>query len=254
MRERKAIGIFLLFSAFILLTTCQLQFNKSAGNSLALRVIIPGSPSGGGKSTPALPSGAKSLVNGTSLTVTISPPQGATQTLSTSIDGKTSIDFSFSLSSSGTYQVTVDMLDGSENLLSTVSTKLTVPTGNYPVVLIMPSNLLSAVLTDSNPTTYPFGFSPTTYTYSGASAINLPCIYYPLTLTLTTVDPNATITSVTEYWVDFVGSPTTVVDSHTGSTYTLTDTAGYDETVTIILTGQDGTTQTYTLSITYGGC
>ena len=40
MRKNRAIKIFLLLSAFFILSTCQLQFNR-AGNGLDLQVIIP---------------------------------------------------------------------------------------------------------------------------------------------------------------------------------------------------------------------
>jgi len=67
-REQRAIGI-LLFCAFILLTTCQLQFNK-AGNGLALRIVVPAS-SDGSTSIPALGANGKYLLGGTSVTVMI---------------------------------------------------------------------------------------------------------------------------------------------------------------------------------------
>src|SRR5271157_5992743 len=123
MRARKVIGVLLLFAALIVLNTCQMQFNKSSGNNVALKVVVPGGASGGGKNV----SGSKSLAGGASLAVTITP-QGTTggsqQTVSTPINGNSKVDFSFSLSSSGSYQVTADMLDGSGDLLSTVSTLL----------------------------------------------------------------------------------------------------------------------------------
>ena len=246
MRERRAIRILLLLSAFIMLTTCQLQFNKSTGNSLALRLVLPGNASGGGKSTPALGSGAKSLANGTSVTVTITE-EGTTFSTQqkVSINGKTSIDFSFSLSSSGTYDVSALMQDASGNTLAQATSKLTVPTGNYPVVLTMFSSLLlNAVLADSTSATYPFSppFIPTTF--SGYSAYLASNLVLPYTLTLTTLDPQATITSVTEK-DDYSNI---FVDSHTGSEYTLTLNT-YNNTVTIIVTAQDGTTQTYTMLI-----
>jgi hypothetical protein len=236
MRERRAIGIFLLFSALVLLTTCQLQFNKSTGNSLALRIIAPANSSVGARSTPALGTNAKDLGGGTSLTVMITAPNGSQQTVSTSIGGKTSIDFSFTLTSSGTYQVSANMLDGSGSLLSTASTQLTVPTGNYPVILKMPSNLLSAVLTSFGfplPLTPPF--SPTIYSYSVSPYVS------PYTLTLTTVDPNATITSVTE-------NGNAVLPSSQG-VYTFNDST-LPLPVIIVVTAADGTTtETYTVTL-----
>jgi hypothetical protein len=238
MRERKAIGIFLLFSAFIVLTTCQLQFNKSTGNNVALKVVVPGGVSGGGKSAP----GSKSLTNGTSLTVTINQEGTTFSTQQTvSIDGKTSIDFSFSLSSSGVYDVLAVMQDASGSTLAQMTTKLTVPTGNYPVVLTMMSpNLLNAVVADSTSAIYPFSppFGPTTY--SGCVAFLSSNSVLPYTLTLTTLDPQATITSMTEN-----GIP----DPHNGSAYTLALPNNVNP-VTIVVTAQDGiTTQTYTMAI-----
>jgi len=242
MRERKAIGVLLLFSAFILLNTCQLQFNKSAGNNVALRVVVPGGASGGGKSVP----GSKSLAFGASLTVTITQEGTTFSTQQTvSLNGNTSIDFSFSLPSSGTYDVSALMEDASGDTLAQNTTKLTVPAGSYPVVLTLYSSLLlDAVLADSSGATYPFSplFSPTTY--SGYGVYLLSNAYLPYTLTLTTVDPNATITSVTEK-DDYSNI---FVDSHTGSRYTLTLNT-YNNTVTILVTAQDGTTQTYTMLI-----
>jgi len=237
MRERKAIGTLLLISIMVALTMCQMQFNRSNGNILDLRIIVPGIFSGGARSTPALGTSAKDLGGGTSLTVTVIPPQGSTQTLSTSIDGKTSVDFSFNLSSAGSYQVSAQMRNGSGNLLSTVSAQLNVPTGNYPVVLNMPSNLLSAALIDGTGYNYLAStFSPTIYSYS---------IYPyapPYTLTLTTVDPNATITSVTEK-----GNP--VLPSSHG-VYTFSDYSSFPIPVIIVVTAADGTTtETYTVTL-----
>ncbi len=236
MHKGRVIGVFLLFSAFILLTSCQLQFNRSTGNNVALRVVVPGDASGGGKSA----TGSKSLGGGTNVTVTITPQGttgGSSQTLSTSVDGKNSIDFSFALSSSGSYKVTADMLDGSGNLLSTVSTQLAVPTGNYPVVLKIPSNLLSGALTDSTGYNYLIGtFSPTVYSYSIYPYIP------PYTLTLTTVDPNATITSVTE-------KGNLVLPSSHG-VYTFSDSSPFPIPVIIVVTAADGTaTETYTVTL-----
>jgi hypothetical protein len=246
MRARKVIGVLLLFAALIVLNTCQLQFNKSSGNNVALRVVVPGGMTGGGKSVP----GSKSLTNGTTLTVTINQEGTSFSTQQTApIGGNSSFDFSFSLSSSGTYDVSAIMEDASEDILASAKTKLTVPSGNYPVVLAMYSNfLLNVVFADSYspPDTIATGFIPPPFT---TTTIYPSCDYYnpPLTLTLTTVDPQATVTSVTESYNSII-----VVDSHTGSTYTLTDISGYNDAVTILVKGQDGTTQTYVLTLNFG--
>lgn len=147
MGKRKALRIFLLFSAFILLTTCQLQFNKSAGNNLALQIVAPESLPDGGNS-----SDGKSLTNGTSVTVKISEEGTAFSTQqSVPIAGQTDVDVSFSLSSSGTYDVSATIQDASGYTFAKTTAKLTVPTGNYPVVLPMYSSLLSgAVVTDAS--------------------------------------------------------------------------------------------------------
>ncbi len=236
MRGRKGIAASLLLSALVLLNTCQMQFNKSSGN-VALRVVIPAGMTGGGKSVP----GSKSLTNGTTLTVTISQEGTSFTTQQTvPINGGSSIDFSFSLSSTGTYDVSAVMEDASGDTLAQNTTKLTVPAGNYPVILTMFSNLLlSAVITDASGATLTFNpsFSPTTTAYTIYYTQ-----YYPWTLTLTTVDPNATITSVTEYGT---------ADSHSGNVYTL-QYNGNGDTATVLVTGEDGSTQTYTLNLQGG--
>jgi hypothetical protein len=245
MHERKVIGILVLLSALVLLGTCQLQFNNSAGNSVALQIVLPGNGSGGGK---AILSGARSLAGGTSLAVTMTGATGSQQQ-SVSINGQASIDISFSVSS-GTYQVTAQMFDGSGTILSIASAPLTVPTGNYPFVLTMPSNLLSATLV-TGATTFallPAAFSPTTYLYSGTKPV--PLFAGPPTLTLTTVDPAATLT-VTEAIGTFnftllpAGSPS-------GSSCILD--FGPDVSpavVTITVTGQNGPVETYTMTIPF---
>ncbi len=245
MRERRAIGVLLLCSAFILLTTCQMQFNKSAGNNATLRVVVPGGASGGGKGAP----GSKSLAGGASLTVTIKQGTTSIAQQSVPLSGGTSVDFSFSSLSSGTYDVLADMMDASGTItLAQNTTKLTVPSGNFPVVLTLDSSLLSnAVISGSSSApTYAFGptFNPTTFTYSSVSpALNQS--FLPYTLTLTTVDPNATITSVTEPNANGDQIP----DSHIGSVYTLALVIDFG-TVTIVVTAADGTTtQTYTMAV-----
>ena len=48
MHERKAIRFLLLFSAFMILTTCQFQFNNE-GKGLGIRLLVPASVSVRGK-------------------------------------------------------------------------------------------------------------------------------------------------------------------------------------------------------------
>jgi hypothetical protein len=108
------------------------------------------------------------------------------------------------------------------------------------------ANLSSAVLVDSLSTTYSFvpAFSPTTYAYTGVSPLTPGAGNPTFTLTLTTANPSATITSVQE--TDAFG---TVSDSHVGSVYTLS-LRSFIVTITILVTAQDGTTtQTDTMDV-----
>ena len=238
MCPRKTVGVFLSLSVLFMLTTCQLQFNKSSGNSVDLRVVVPGTASSGARSTAA--TNGKSLTNGTSLAMTITPQpgtSGSSQTFSTSIDGKTTVDFSFSLSS-GSYQVLAQMLDASGTItLAQATTKLTVPAGNYPIVLTMYSSLLfSTVFTNgdvgSAPLVFPT-FSPTTYSYTvDVSSDNTY-------LTLTTVDPSATIT---------VTQRGAAISPISGSVYAIPE--GY--LTTVLVTASNGTASTYAITLTAG--
>ena len=109
------------------------------------------------------------------------------------------------------------------------------------------ANLSNMVISDSTGTTYPYepAFSPTTYTYDNGEAILPSPGSTTFTITLTTQDPNATITSVTQE---------SVLLSHTGSTYTLSFNGFEPETITIVVTAQDGTTtQTYTFTVYASG-
>jgi hypothetical protein len=243
MGRRMATGAFLLVSAFVVLSTCQLQFNKSTGNSLALSVVVPGGVSSGGKTIVA---GARSLVNGASVTVTISQEGASFTTQQTvSLNGQASIDFSFSLTGNGVYDVLAVMQDSGGNTLAQSTTKLTVPAGDFPVVLTLTSpNLLNAVLADSlgNGISWTATFSPFTYSYNSfAFTTNLP-----LTLTLTTVDPGASI-SVTE-----IDGTNNYTDSPSGSMYTLHYTGSLTDTVTVVVTAQNATTQTYAFQLSAG--
>ncbi len=243
-------GVFLLFFVSIILTTCELQSNK-AGNSLTLQILIPGSASGAAKSTRTLATNAKSLAGGASVQVTILTEAGTPWQSSEPIStvGKTSVDYTFVLPPPGTYQVSASLFDGSGNLLAQASTSFKVPTQTNPVVLTLVNNanLSNMVITDSTGTTYPYepAFSPTTYTYDNAEAILPSPSSTTFTLTLTTQDPNATITSVLQDSNSL---------SHTGSAYTLNFDGSEPETITIVVTAQDGTTtQTYTFTVYASG-
>ncbi len=199
-----------------MLATCELQSNQSKG--LSLRVVnVPKSISSGARNVAALSAAsAKDIAGpgGATVVVTILTGTGAPWTSSEPIstNGKTSVDFAVPLPPPGAYQASAILQDASGNLLSqTGPTSFTVPTQTNPVVLTMPSNLLGLVAIDSyfgtaaslSPT-----FSPTTY--SGYS-INVSDAAY---LTLTTVDPNATISvmqagvqvNLTSYTVYSTGS------------------------------------------------
>ena len=120
-------------------------------------------------------------------------------------------------------------------------------TQNYTVTVTVsaPSSdasLSNIVLGDTLGGTYAYapGFSPTTYAYND-SATMLTDNTLTYTLTLTTTDPNATITSVFQ---------DANALSHTGSVYTLQFDGSRPQTITIVVTAQDGiTTQTYTFSV-----
>jgi len=247
MHDRRVIGIFLLFSAFIVLTTCQLQFNKSS-NALTLRIVVPAA-SAGSRSTPVLGTNDKDLSGGTSVTVTIT--QGTTtiaqQTLP--IGGNTSIDFSFVLPPPGLYQISAQLLDGSGNTLTQASTTFTVPTQTNPVVLTMPSNLFSAAITNYSGTTYQFttSFDPTIYNYT---SVTLDCTG-PFSLALTTVDPSATITVIE---TDFDSSPVTLLNAVLTPTSCQLQLNTTPATITIVVTAPDGTTQTYTMTLPFSYC
>ena len=250
MCERRAIKLLMLLAILILLNTCELQSNK-AGNGLALRVNVPASISA--HRIAAIATNARDIggPSGANVQVTILTGTGApwdsSEPISTS--GKTSVDFTFPLPPPGAYQASAQLLDATGTVLDQAGpTSFTVPPQTNPVVLTIPgANLYTMVFTSSssvdqlsNPTTgNPVTFSPIIYTYE---------ILYPgapVTLTLTTVSPNATITSVTENIVS-VG---TFVDSPTDSVYTLSWGGGDPDTVTIVVTGQNGATQTYTINI-----
>ncbi|MGA2480251.1 MAG: cadherin-like beta sandwich domain-containing protein, partial [Spirochaetia bacterium] len=139
--------------------------------------------------------------------------------------------------------------DAVGDILSQTTTKLTVPAGNYPVVLPMYSSLLSnAVFTGTDnylaPPTFAFvpTFSMTTFTYSGI--VPEPNYQFPpYALTLTTVDPQATITSVTVN-----GTPV----SPSGTTYALPSLLLLStNTIIIVVTAADGGTHTYTMTFLY---
>ena len=149
MGKLKVSGFVLLFSALVGLTTCQLQFNR-AGNSVALRVLIPGKLSGMTRGAFATASTPRSLAGGASLTVTIMQEGGSSsEQQMVSLNGQTSIDFSFTVSSSGSYQISALLQDVNAKILAQRTAQVELP-ANYPVVLPLYSSLLSDVIvTDS---------------------------------------------------------------------------------------------------------
>ena len=148
--ERKVTGTLLLSCALILLTTCQLQFNKN-GNGLTLRLLIPQTAAGGTKGVPVLGTDGKSLTNATTVEVTISQGSATIAQQTVSIGGKTSVDVTFSLSTSGSYNLKAVMLDAGGDILAQATTNLAIPTGTPLVILPLNSSLLyNTVFSDSN--------------------------------------------------------------------------------------------------------
>ncbi len=250
MRTRIALVAFLLLFAFAALTTCQLQINRLS-NALTVRVLVPANPAFKAGSMAGVVGKSKSIVNGSSLTVSIIQEGAASGTEQTiTLSGQTSVDFSFPLSATGTYNVSAQMFDAVGDTLSEASTKFNVPT-NYPVVLTMYSSLLlNAVVSDPNGEyvlSYDdgsTGFSPVVFSgYSTRPST------VPVTLTLTPVDPKATIT-VTDTDTE---TGTQYNDPGTGFVYTISGYSTYGAaipgTITITVTGGDGSVQTYTIDL-----
>lgn len=193
MHERKAIRFLLLFSAFMILTTCQFQFNNE-GKGLGIRLLVPASVSGGARST----NGAKSLAGGTGVTLTITTQAGTQWATSPLLDiNGSSVSYSFSLPPTGSYLASAELFGGSGSLISQASTPFSVPVQTNPVTLSVssgqvvvsyfpagptnPSTAVSQGFTyainalgtpivfqvnnaDSSNTLYPFGSSPVTMT------------------------------------------------------------------------------------------
>jgi hypothetical protein len=118
-------------------------------------------------------------------------------------------------------------------------------TKSYVVTVTFPSTdatLWNMVLSDTLGGTYSYSpaFSPSTTLYDDAnSMLTVSTLTY--TLTLTTTDPNATITSVFQDAASL---------SHAGSVYTLQFDMSRPQTIAIVVTAQDGTTtQTYTFKV-----
>lgn len=243
----------LLFSALILLTTCELQINKSTRKSVALQIVVPRHISGGGKGLSSRGISAKDLAGGTNVIVTIttiSPPGGATVTSSPiPTDGNPSVTYTSPSLAAGSYQASAQLLDDFQDLLSQVtSASFTVPTQTNPVVLTMPSNLLSAAITNYSGIIYQLTplFIPTTYDYTDATDCT-----GPFSLALTTVDADATITVIE---TDFTYPPVTLLNAVPSPNSCLLNLNNSPATITIVVTAPDGTTQTYTTTITFGGC
>ena len=128
MHERKAIRFLLLFSAFMILTTCQFQFNNE-GKGLGIRLLVPASVSGGARSA----NGAKSLAGGTGVTLTITTQAGTQWATSPLLDiNGSSVSYSFSLPPTGSYLASAELFGGSGSLISQASTPFSVPGPNQP--------------------------------------------------------------------------------------------------------------------------
>jgi len=235
MRKQSAIGAFLMLLVFSVLTTCQLQLNQSKG--LALHVIVPKSISSGARSVVATnAASAKDVAgpSGASVQVTIQTQAGAPWANSEPIatGGKTSVNFTVPMPPPGAYQASAQLMDASGNLLSQAGpTSFAVPTQTNPVVLTMPSNLYTMVVTDSMGVQYPTNppFTPVAYgPYSTSSYL------FPIYLTVTAVDPSASIVVIQNG---------TVISPAAGL-YTIPAT---NYPVSIVVTSADGTTSsTYT--------
>jgi len=271
MRERKAIRILLLFSAFILLTTCQLQFNKSKGNSLALQILIPGNASGGARGTPTLARNAKDLSGGTSVMVTITK-EGATSGVqqSTSINGRTSIDFTFTLSSPGSYQVSALMLGASGHSLSQATAQFTLPTGDYPVVVTMPTTAASGGIqlawgTDGSTFPNPITNASTSVSYPFEFSGSQPQIYYYQITNTSPTEPLGlgplTITNNTSTGVFSVNVPPSAPVVPPSGTEEFEIAAAYiggnktyTETVTLNTSSTNPPDETFTFTVTDSQC
>lgn len=263
MRERKVVGILLLFSAFIALTTCQLQFNK-AGNALTLQILIPANASRGAEN---LATNAKSLAGGTSVTVKITTQAGATWANSgpIAINGKTSVDYTFLMPPSGTYQVSAQLLDGSGNVLSQASTTFTVPTQTNPVVLTISGasgGIQLAWGTDGVTFGNPITNGVTSVAYPFELYAGVQIYYYQITNTSPTeqlrVGP-LTITNNTSSGLFSVNvPPSPAVPPSSTETFEIEasyiGTGTYTETVTLDTSSTNPPDQTFTFTVTDSQC
>jgi hypothetical protein len=220
MRQRNIVGIFLILGGLVLLTTCQMQFNKSNGDSLALQVVN------------------KSVVGGSSITVTIS--QGAAniaqQTLP--ISGKTSIDFAFSMPPTGTYTVAAVLLNSSGVTINQASSELKIPMGNYPVVLTFPVLVTGITIVPGTPSDGSSVISGVWTPNSSPSTLQLTAVVSP---------SDAANQSVTWSLVLVSGGAGNVSVSNTGL-ISVHDVSG-DFVANIIATANDGSGVTATFVV-----
>ena len=228
----------LLFSPFILVTTCEMQLNK-AGKTIILRIVVP-APLGGSKVAAFAGTNAKDLSGGTSVILTITPQPGTSgspQTFSSSIGGKTVVDFSVVLTP-GTYQVSAQLLDESGNGISQVaSTQTEVPTGNPVILTILPALVTGITIIPGTPSD---GSSVSSGVWTPGTS--------PSTLQLTaSVSPsNATNKSVT--W-SLSGGGGDVTVSNTGLISVNDSIAPGSFSATITVTANDGSGVTVTFTV-----
>lgn len=253
MSSSRAVGALLAFLAVVALNTCEIQFNQSKG--LVLRIIVPNTSSRGSRNILTRTTNARDIAgpSGSNVQVMILS-SGATYATSGPIAtaGKTSIDVSFVLPPSGSYQALAQLMDSSGNILSEAQTPFQVPSATNPIALTLPSNLYSVAITDSNSVQYALTppFAPIITTYSGTSPAQSAGTSF--SLTLTTVDPSATF-SVAQ--TDGAGNyPILQAGSPSGSVAVIPNRNDgyYIETVTIPVASAGGaTTQTYTMTLSF---
>ena len=231
MRERKEIRFFLLFSAFIMLATCQLQLNK-VGNALDLRVL-PGRAAGSTGS-------AKSLAGGTGVTLTITTLAGAQWETSPvlAINGS-SVSYTFGLPPTGSYLASAELFGGSGNLISQASIPFTVPVGTSPVTLSVSSGQVVVSYFQSGPT------YPATSMSNGGNTYSLDNLGTPTVFQVYNADSSNTLypfgsspVTITNNYGDFILSsqlPSTPIPPGGSADFAieLVSNSGGSETVTL---------------------
>ena len=195
MHGRKAIGFLPLFSAFVMLATCQLQLNK-VGNALDLRVTMPGRTSAGTSS-------ARSLAGGTGVILTITTLAGAQWETSNmlGINGN-SVSYTFNLPPSGSYLASAELFGGTGNLISQASTPFTVPVGTSPVTLSVSSGQVTLSYLDEGQSTNISNYSGEGYSQAYFNDSSTPVVFQ-----VTNADSSNTL-------YPFGSSPVTITDTY----------------------------------------